>query len=292
MSLESAKYECLNLNSIKIHTVSMGSDNKKTPILLLHGFPEFYYSYRYLMPLLANDRKVVAIDQRGYNKSSKPKRVKNYRLEHLMSDVVGVIKKISDSKKVILVGHDWGGAVAWHVARCYPKQVEKLIILNCPPADLLFNAMIKIPRQLIMSYYIFFFQLPLIPERFFRLNNFKMLRIMQKSIKTEKGMVSNEEIKEYIKCFNQPRGLSGINYYRAAFRDAMRGRLDPKRKVQCPTLVLWGTKDFALHTNLTLYFKEYVHQKKDLRIKYFKGVGHFTPEEIPTKIAEEILDFV
>lgn len=291
MSLESAKHELFEVNNIKIHAVSMGPDNNKTPILLLHGFPEFWYSYRYVLPLLAKDRKVIAIDQRGYNESSKPKRVKNYHLKFLMSDVVEVAKIVSPSKKVVLAGHDWGGGVAWHVARCYPEHIEKLIILNCPPADLLFKAITKIPRQMLMSYYIFMFQIWKIPEKLFTLNNFAMLRAMQKRIKGEHGQTTPEEIDAYVKCFNRPRGLSGINYYRAAFRDSIRGRSDPMKKVQCPTLVLWGTKDFALHTSLTFYFKDYVEKNK-LKIKYFPGVGHFTPVEIPTKIANEILEWI
>ena len=288
--LENAKHELLDINNIKIHAVSMVKDDNKSPILLLHGFPEFYYSYRYIMPLLAKERTVIAIDQRGYNDSSRPKKVKDYKLEFLMSDVIEVIKQKSLTNKVILVGHDWGGAISWHVARYYPKYIEKLIILNCPPADLLFKALLKIPRQLIKSYYILLFQLPLIPEKLLTVKNCMVLKRLLKTINIK---MSNEEIEEYIKCFNRPRGMSGINYYRAAFRQVLLGRGEPPKslKVQCPTLVLWGTDDLALSVGLTHYFHEYV-KDNNLKIKYFEGVGHFIQQEIPKKVVNEILNFI
>jgi len=271
----------------------MGKDDQKTPILLLHGFPEFYYSYRYIMPLLAQERKVIAIDQRGYNESSRPKKVKNYKLKHLMSDVVEVIKQKSPNNKVILVGHDWGGAISWHVARYYPQYIEKLIILNCPPVDLLFKAIRKNPRQLLMSYYIFLFQLPLIPETLLSVKNCILLKKLLNTIEIRKGGMSDEEIAEYIKCFDRPRGLSGINYYRAAFRELISRKPQPPKslKVKAPTLVLWGADDLALNVGLTHYFHEYVEDNK-LKIKYFKEVGHFIQQEIPKKVVEEILDFI
>jgi pimeloyl-ACP methyl ester carboxylesterase len=291
--LEKAKHEFLKVNNIKIHSVSMGEDNSKSPILLLHGFPEFYYSYRYIMPLLSKTRKVVAIDQRGYNESDRPKKVKNYKLELLMGDVVEVIKQVSPTNKVILVGHDWGGAISWHVARYFPQHIEKLVILNCPPVDLLFKAIRKIPRQLMMSYYILLFQLPLLPEKLLSVKNFTVLKRLLYSIKIKNKKMSNEEIAEYIKCFNRKRGLSGINYYRAAFRDSLLGRAQPPEslKVKCPTLVLWGTKDLALNVGLTHFFHEYVEENK-LVLKYFSGIGHFIQQEIPKKVAEEIINFI
>jgi len=291
--LENAKYEFLDINNIKIHAVSLGHENSKSPILLLHGFPEFYYSFRYLMPLLAKERKVIAIDQRGYNKSSKPKKVKNYNLGLLMKDVVEVIKQISPTNDVILVGHDWGGAIAWHVARYYPQYIDRLIILNCPPVDLLLRSLLKIPQQFLKSYYIFMFQLPLIPEMLFKAKNYVVLRRLLKAIRYRETQQTQKDIEEYIKCFNRSRGMSGINYYRAAFRDAILGRAKPKPdlKVKCLTLVLWGTKDLALHIRLTYHFHEYVEENK-LKIKYFPGVGHFIQQEIPSKVAENILNFI
>jgi len=288
-----AIHEILIVNNINLHVVTIGNDHKETPVLLLHGFPEYYYSYRYIMPLLAKLRTVIAVDQRGYNESDKPKRVRNYGLKFLMSDIIEIVKQKSPNKKVILVGHDWGGAVSWHIARYYPTYIERLIILNCPPADLLFRAIKMIPRQFLMSYYIFLFQIPFIPEKLFQAGNFAILRKLLKNINFEGKTISKSEIQEYIQCFNRPRGFSGINYYRAAFRDFLSGRLQvpSNLKVKCPTLVLWGIKDFALSIGLTHYFHEYV-EKNMLIIKYFDEVGHFIQQEKPKKVAKEILNFI
>ena len=135
------------------------------------------------------------------------------------------------------------------------------------------------------------FQLPIIPELMFRMNNSKLIRILYKRIKVNGKPMDNEDVEQYVRSVQTHRGASGINYYRAAFRDALRRRLSPRKKVQCPTLVLWGTKDFALHINLTKYLHEYV--KKGLfKIKYLKNAGHFIQQEKPKAVAEEIINFL
>ncbi|MHA1149242.1 MAG: alpha/beta fold hydrolase [Promethearchaeota archaeon] len=289
--IENAKYKKLKINELTINAAFMGQNNQDTPILLLHGFPEFHYSYRYLMPILAQKRKVIAIDQRGYNESAHPKKVKNYSIKWLMRDVVEVIKIISPSKKVILVGHDWGGAVSWHVARFYPNMIEKLIILNCPPVELLFKAIRHNPKQMIMSYYIMLFQIPKLPELLFKTKDFSILKKILKDIKVKGGEMSKKEIQTYIKCFNRRRGMSGINYYRAAFRDSILKRYLPKVKVQTPTLVLWGVDDLALHIDLVRHFDKYIEKEK-LNIKLFAGTGHFIQQEMPEIVSKQILTFI
>lgn len=289
--IEKAHYDVLKVNNIRINAAIMGQNDQAHPILLLHGFPEFHYSFRYLMPLLATERKVVAIDQRGYNESSKPKGVKNYSLKGLMEDVVEVIQQISPTKKVILVGHDWGGAISWHVARYYPEMIEKLIILNCPPIDLLFKAIRKNARQFLKSYYIILFQIPILPELLFKAKGFYILKRLLKDIRVKGGEMSEKEILIYLKCFNRPRGMSGIHYYRAAFRDFLLKKYHPLSKVQVPTLVLWGTDDLALHLDLTKQFHEYVEAGK-LKISLFDTVGHFIQQEIPEQVSKHILEFI
>ena len=289
--IEDAHYDFINVNNLKIHVASMGTKTVKSPILLLHGFPEFHYSFRYLMPLLASQYRVFAIDQRGYNKSSRPKKIKHYSLPFLMKDVIEIIKTLSPSKKVYLVGHDWGGAIAWHVARYFPQFVEKLIILNCPPIDLLFKAILRNGRQFLRSYYIMLFQIPKIPEIFLKLNHFSFLQRILKSIQVKGDQMSETEMSNYLQCFNRPRGLSGINYYRAAFRDMIRKRFIPKIKVQCPTLILWGARDFALDISLTPDFEKYVEPNLMKKV-LFPNAGHFIQQEIPEEIARHILNFL
>lgn len=286
-----AQHEFLNVKNLRLHAVSMGNNDKAAPILLLHGFPDFHYSFRYIIPILAKERKTIAFDQRGYNKSSKPPKVNDYNLKNLMRDVVEVIKQKSPTNKVILLGHDWGGAVAWHVARYFPKLIENLIIINCPPIDLLFRAFQHIPRQLFMSYYIFLFQIPYLPEIFLGINNFAFIRNIYENIGDH---ISEHEIRSYVDCFNRPRGLSGINYYRSSVREMVNPSFLSQgfKRVNCDTLILWGVKDWALHFNLTRYFPYYVDKNYKLIIRYFKHAGHFVHQEQPLAVANRIIEFI
>ncbi|MDJ0789755.1 MAG: alpha/beta fold hydrolase, partial [Myxococcota bacterium] len=146
-------------NGINLHYVTQGEGSL---MLMLHGFPEFWYSWRHQIPEFARDYKVVALDLRGYNESDKPKEPEAYKMEELLKDVEGVIRGLG-YESCILVGHDWGGAIAWSFAYAYPDLVDKLIVMNLPhPAK--FMEGLKTPQQLVKSWYIFLFQLPWLPE--------------------------------------------------------------------------------------------------------------------------------
>ena len=149
------------VNGIKIHYVTAGEGPL---IILLHGFPEFWYSWRNQLEDLSANYKVVAPDLRGYGESDKPKGVKNYHIDLIASDITGLINKLGH-EKAIIVGHDWGGAVAWKLATSYKDYVEKLIILNCPPVEILFKSLFTNFRQFRRSWYIYFFQIPSLPEK-------------------------------------------------------------------------------------------------------------------------------
>ncbi|HMF32725.1 MAG TPA: alpha/beta hydrolase [Candidatus Lokiarchaeia archaeon] len=291
----------LQANGIRIHAVTCGETNSggdQTPFLLLHGFPEFWYSWRYIMPLLAAPlegpmHKVVAVDLRGYNLSSKPPHVKDYRLPTLCRDVVDVISQISPPGQVYLVGHDWGGALAWDVARYYPQYVKKLFILNCPPADVLFQSILKIPRQLFQSYYIFLFQIPLLIEQLLRHRKGAFIRRFYAHVRGPDGTYLHpEDINQYVKAYSIPRAASGVNYYRAALRDFILRRANPHPpKVSCFTKVIWGVRDFALNVRLTQEFPEMVVPGK-LRIKYVRNGTHHVQQNFPEICAQEILKHV
>ena len=296
-------HDIIDANGIKIHTVTLNGNNpdvEPIPILLVHGFPECWYSWRYLMPLLANPAngkphkayKVVAIDTRGYNLSSKPKWVKNYRLPTLVKDLVEVIKKITDpsNPKVYLVGHDWGGALSWELTRYYPQHVEKLFVLNCPPVEVLFQGLVKVPGQILSSYYIFFFQIPFLPERLFAHKRYTLIRKMYQHIRGPDGnRLTKDEVNYYVKAFNRPRGISGINFYRSSLRDLVSGRipLNPP-KIKKFVKVIWGARDLALNVGLTRMLREKVQRGK-LRIKYIPKGTHHVQQNFPVQCAEEIL---
>ncbi|GAB4322520.1 MAG: alpha/beta hydrolase [Promethearchaeota archaeon] len=276
-------------------------DPEEPPFLLLHGFPEFWYSWRRLMPLLveggAKPRRAYALDQRGFGASSKPKRVRAYRLELLAKDVARVIGRLSPRRReAYLVGHDWGGAVAWEVARRYPGRVKRLWVLNCPPVEVLLKAVRELPRQFLMSWYVYFFQLPFLPEHFLSGRGASRVIKMMGAVRAGPGgsRTPVDELERYRAAYSQPRGASGINYYRAAVRSALLGqawsgrRGSPAPKVRCPTRVIWGARDLALSTELVRYFPPLVEPGK-LRFTFLPRASHFVQLDHPEQCAAAIL---
>ena len=160
------QHNYLETNGIRLHYVSEGEG----PLMLfLHGFPECWYSWRHQLGEFGQDYKAVAVDLRGYNQSDKPKEQSAYALSELIEDVRGAIRALGYDK-CILVGHDWGGAIAWSFAYAYPGMLERLIVLNLPhPAK--FAAGLRSPQQLLRSWYIALFQLPKVPELLLKSND-------------------------------------------------------------------------------------------------------------------------
>ena len=143
----------IDVNHVRLHVISVGPQDGK-PIILLHGFPEFWYSWRHqIEPLVAAGYRVIVPDQRGYNTSSKPSGVKHYHINQLAADIIGLIDRLG-YEQVTIVGHDWGGVVAWQLISNYPKRFLKAIILNAPHLDALKRAIIRNPIQFIKSWYI------------------------------------------------------------------------------------------------------------------------------------------
>jgi pimeloyl-ACP methyl ester carboxylesterase len=247
------------------------------------------------MPLLADpvhgeQNTVYAVDMPGYNFSSKPEKVSDYSPQKLAAIIARLIQALSPMNTVYLVGHDWGGGIAWEVARYYPKLVKKLFIMNCPPVEVLFKGLFRFPRQLLQSYYIFFFQLPWIPERALQYKRCQMIRNMYSHIQRSTGeFLSEDEIESYIRCFNRPKGASGINYYRAALRSLLTGKLTfHPPLVTIFTVVIWGVNDVALNIGLTTMLKNVVTPGK-LRLHYIPNATHHVQQNAPEQCAEAIL---
>jgi len=154
-------HQYANVNGVDLHYVKEGNGDQL--VILLHGWPEFWYSWRHQIGPLSKSHTVVAPDMRGFNESGKPKGASNYTQEIVGADIVELVKHLGFEKAVV-VGHDWGGAVAWHIALNYPDVVEKFVVINCPHPALFVNNLKSNPRQLFRSWYMFFFQLPVIPE--------------------------------------------------------------------------------------------------------------------------------
>src|SRR2546421_6846077 len=181
-----------DVNGIRLHYAESGSGGDL--VVLLHGFPEFWYSWRHQLSALGEHYHVVAPDMRGYNLSDKPPRVEDYRIDLLVDDVIGLIDHFG-ADKAALVGHDWGAGVAWAVAQKYPERLKRLAILQVPPAAA-WRANIT-PRQLLRSWYMFFFQLPSIPEwRISRKNSIVLERVFKGTV-ARKGTFSDQDVEIY-----------------------------------------------------------------------------------------------
>lgn len=234
MGISSKFYQ---VNGITLHAAVAGPPEGKV-MLFLHGFPEFSLGWKRQLEFFAEKGfRVIAPDQRGYNLSSKPKGVKAYRIENLVADVVALIRQIS-TQKIILVGHDWGGGIAWEVAGQHPGLIEKLIILNMPHLKVMRETLKGNPRQLLKSWYTGFFQIPLLPELLFSLFDFRLLeKSMLKS--ANKNTFSKLEMAQYKTAWRNPGAVkSMVNWYRA-----YKYSKPALKRISIPTLILWGEKD-------------------------------------------------
>jgi pimeloyl-ACP methyl ester carboxylesterase len=232
-----------NLNGIILHTLEAG-DPTAACMVFLHGFPECAFAWhKQLVHFARQGYRVLAPDQRGYNVSSKPIGIKAYRLEELVSDIVNLIRARAH-KKVVLVGHDWGGVVAWQLAISHPEWVQQLVIINIPHPSVFRHTLKTNPKQMAKSSYAAFFQLPGLPEWLSRVFNFAVLeRSLVKT--TKKGTFTKDMIAFYKKAWRQPGALTAmLNWYRA-FRY---NTLSSTGILQLPVLLIWGRKDqFLLH---------------------------------------------
>lgn len=235
-------------NNIKLMTMTAGPENG-TPVILLHGFPEFHYGWRKQIPALVEAGfHVIVPDQRGYNLSDKPKGVSSYKLDILAKDIIGLLDHFG-VEKARVVGHDWGAVVAWTLALENPSRLEKLAILNVPHPDVMTRFILKNPEQRKKSWYVFFFQIPFFVEWVLSRSDYRnMARMLVGS--GRKSTFSRSDIEEYRKAWSQPGALTAmLNWYRSIFRNSvkyvLRGQV-PARRVKVPTLILWGRNDVAL----------------------------------------------
>jgi pimeloyl-ACP methyl ester carboxylesterase len=274
--------EFVTANGIRFH---LQTDGDGPLILLLHGYPQTSYMWHHVMPLLAaRGYRVVAPDLRGIGQSSRPTRVKDYRLSILGDDVAALIRALGEEKGHV-IGHDWGGLVAWEAAFSHPEVLDRLVIVNAPPSQGMVKTLLASLRQLGRSWYVFFFNLPWLPE-------WLLTRPRAMSRLLWPGTFSDEEIQVYGKALARPRAAwAGLAYYRAAsrgvFSDLRRLR---GKKVASPTLVIWGDQDPALGTELTLHLDKYV--RGPLRIQHLPDAGHWIIQDSPERFVELVTDFL
>jgi len=216
-------------------------------IVLLHGFPEFWYGWRLqIQPLAAAGFRVVVPDMRGYNLSSKPADVHAYDIDQLTGDIRGLIEE-RGAPSAQLAGHDWGGSVAWATAMKYPEVVERLAILNAAHPRKLMQGLHH-PDQLRKSWYFFFFALPELPESVVHANDWHFFRHF---LRDASPAYPPEEIERYVEAWSQPGAATGmINYYRSSVRTPPKQAEAALRPIKAPTLVIWGEDDRYLGPEL------------------------------------------
>ncbi len=271
---------------IELHAVTSGPADGPL-VLLLHGFPEFWYSWHHqIEPLADAGFRVIVPDQRGYNISSKPRGAANYALTHLTSDVLAIADQLG-AEKFFLAGHDWGAAVAWTVALLHPQRLAKLTILNVPHPSVMRRYLATNRRQLRRSWYMFFFQLPWLPEAAFSAFHFRLgVRSLVRS--SRPGTFADDDLTQYRAAWSQPRALTSmINWYRAAFRHRIKFP-DSTVHVHVPTRILWGERDAFLLSEMAQASLRYCDSAE---LFTFANATHWLQHEEPARVSELLIDF-
>ena len=270
----------ITTNNITLHTIIIG---KGRPLILLHGFPDFWYGWKSVIPELKDKFKLIIPDMRGYNLSDKPKGIQKYKMKYLIDDIKGLIE-VLDLKKPFIAGHDWGGAVAWVFAEKYPELIQKLIILNSPHPKIFGKLLRTNKAQQKASYYIFQFLKPS-GEQFLFEDDFKWLKIALFGGLVNKKALDDFDKEQYINAWSQPNAIiSGVNYYKAnPSNDDLDGI------IEVPTLVVHGMKDVALLPVILEGLEKYV---KDLIILKIPNSSHWVMHEEPHLISTKIIEFL
>jgi pimeloyl-ACP methyl ester carboxylesterase len=277
-----------DLREVRLHYVEAGSADAP-PVVLLHGFPEFWYSWRYQIPALAAaGLRVIAPDMRGYNLSSKPPGVSSYAARRLAADVRDLIHERGAST-ACLAGHDWGAAVAWMTAMAHPEAVERLAILNVPHPRRMLEALRRPSPQLARSWYMFFFQLPWLPEQLVRADDWRAFRYGFEH-DARPGAFTPADIERYREAWSQPGAASAmINYYRAALRRPPSRRAGGLARVQASTLVIWGERDRYLGTELAEPDRADVPRLE--RVVRLPEASHWVQHDEPERVSELLIGF-
>jgi pimeloyl-ACP methyl ester carboxylesterase len=280
------EHSYIETNGIRLHIVQAGPKSG-VPVLLLHGFPEFWYGWRKQIPALAAAGcRVIAPDQRGYNLSDKPKEIKSYRVEELTGDVLGLIDAL-EYEKVNLVGHNWGALVAWMLAIHHPDRLHRLGIVNVPHPAVMKRFLQRDLDQMRHSLYALFFQLPWLPELSMRIGNWRGAAIgMRRNGKPH--AFSDEDIKKYKEAWSRPGAMTAmLNWYRAAFWH--RPQITHDMQVHVRTLMLWGVNDFALSRRMARPSLDYCD---DGNLIFFPEATHWVQHEEADEVNHHLIRFL
>jgi epoxide hydrolase 4 len=269
---------------MRLHYVEAGQGPL---VVLLHGFPEFWYSWRHqIAPLAQAGYHVVAPDMRGYGLSDKPQGWRSYETGLLADDIAGLVRSFGEQSAAV-VGHDWGAAVAYTVAMRHPEMVRRLAILNAPHPTRMLEGF-RTLKQLRKSWYMFFFQIPRLPERLIARDDYSFAK---RSLRADsKDAFTDEDLERYVEAWSQPGALTGmINYYRAALRRSPGKTLALMKPIETATLVIWGMRDRHIGSELAEPAREWV---PDVRVERIPEATHWVQHDAAERVNELLIDFL
>lgn len=281
------QHHFVETNRIRLHCVSQGEGDL---VVLLHGFPEFWYSWRFQIPALARHFKVVVPDLRGYNDSDKP--ASGYDLDTLSADIQGLIESFGYTRAHI-VGHDWGGTIAWHLAQKFPQYLDRLAILSAAPPQRFVQALASNLDHLRQSWYVFAFQVPGIPEWLIQQNLKEFVKNLFQGQAVRKGAFSKEDTQAYHAALAKPGAVaSALSYYRQMLSpwNWLKDWSHAHHPITAPTLVLWGEEDALLSHTLTEGLDQLI--KAPFELKLVPHCGHWIQQEAPQTVNRELLSFL
>jgi pimeloyl-ACP methyl ester carboxylesterase len=270
---------------IRLHYVETGHG---APVVLFHGFPEFWFSWRHQLSALAGaGLRGLAPDLPGYNESERPARLRRYRVRALVNDLAAFIRQAAGGPAFV-VGHDWGGLLAFRLAALHPELVRKLVILNAPHPAAYRAALWRNPLQWLRSWYVLFFQLPRLPEVVLRAGDFAILQRAWRRQPVHPEAFRDEDIAAYQRALGRQGALTApLNYYRAAVRYA-RDIYGPPQSIAAPTLVIWGERDPYLGVQLLDRLDRWV---PDLRIERIADASHWVQNDVPERVNRLLIEF-
>jgi epoxide hydrolase 4 len=287
----SIRHGYAQIGGVRLHYAERGSGDRL--VILLHGFPECWYSWRHQLMALGERFTVVAPDLRGYNLSDKPPRVEDYKIHLLVDDVTGLIRHFGE-KQAAIVGHDWGAGLSWAVAERHPEYVWKLAALQVPPMPV-WRANLTL-RQALRSWYMLFFQLPRVPEWLMSANNYAFVEYMFKKTVARPGTFTDTDIAVYKKALSEPGALTAaVNYYRANIFSLFMKKRGPQEelkdgRIHVPTLFIYGEQDHAIIPQTVRDVKSFVDAPyREVRIK---GSAHWVQNEAVEEVNAALISFL
>jgi epoxide hydrolase 4 len=274
----------VDLGDVTLHYVEAGTGPL---VVLLHGFPEFWFGWRLqIAPLVAAGYRVVAPDTRGYNLSSKPEGSEAYTVDLLADDISRLIRAL-DGEPARLVGHDWGGSIAWTTAMNHPEVVDRLVILNAAHPRRLSEGLHH-PSQLRKSWYFFFFATPGLPENVVHKRNWHFFRHF---LHDANPAYTPEEMERYVDAWSKPGAAAAmINYYRASVRQSQKEALAKLRPISAPTLVIWGDRDSYLGSDLAEPHAEDVPNLD--RVERLADASHWVHHDEAERVNRLLIEFL